>query len=425
MLLQAAGANSDSIPGVIEANSESQAEQLTTRIIRDEIEWDAIRRDWDELFVASSCTSFSLHFEWLKNWWRIYGKHYCTDGMRIVTVWRGARFVGAIPLYVGRCAVGPIGIRELRMMSTGESEFEETCPDYIDLLCLPGDEAACRDSVWKAMNDIPWDRLRFEGLPAESALLSGDLSANSRPGRSKVIRTGVCPFADLSQGFEEYLKNLSPRTRAGCRRSLREADRSGAVLELATASNSDQFFDDLVRLHQDRWTNEGKAGCFAAPRFTEFHRRLVRDWVPSGQAILGRLSHGGQAYGVQYGFLCRSKFHNYLNGVKRTNSGPFHSPGTALTVLFTRALAARGVTAYDYLREARPSYKRSFATSANQLVELKVCRPSFNAFVFGAARLAARGIHKLSHAVISGEKPTMRNRAEHANSQRPTNNMAD
>ena len=181
---------------------------------------------------------------------------------------------------------------------------------------------------------------------------------------------------------------------------------SGAVLEFATASNSDQFFDDLVRLHQERWANEGKAGCFAAARFTEFHRRLVRDLVPSGRAILARLSHGGQAYGVQYGFLCRSKFYNYLNGVKKTNSGPFHSPGTALTLLVMRALAGRGVTAYDYLREGTSSYKRSFATNANQLVELKVCRPSFNAFVFGAARLAARGIHKLSHALISGEKQT-------------------
>ena len=72
---------------------------------------------------------------------------------------------------------------------------------------------------------MPWDRLRFECLPEESVLVSSELSANGRPSRSKVIRTGVCPFADLSHGFEEYLKNLSARTRAGCRRSLREADR--------------------------------------------------------------------------------------------------------------------------------------------------------------------------------------------------------
>ena len=437
LLGQSAGAYSDTMPGVIEVNSEaqaellaevnseSQAEQLSTRIIRDEFEWDSIRRDWDELFASSCCASFSLHFEWLKNWWRIYGKHYCTDGMRIVTVWRGARCIGAIPLYVGRCAVGPIGIRELRMMSTGESEFEETCPDYIDLLCLPGDEAACRDAVWKAINDIAWDRIRLERLPAESALLSGDLSANCRPCRSEVTRAGVCQVADLSQGFEGFLKTRSAATRKNARRIVRDADRDGAVFELATASNSDQFFDDLVRLHQERWTSEGKAGCYAAPRFTEFHRRLVRDWVPSGQATLGRLSHGGQAYGIQYGFLCRSKFYAYQIGLKRTNSGPFHSEGTALTLLFMRALAARGVTAYDFLREGKASYKQSFATHANQLVELKVCRRSFNVFVFRAARLAARGIHKLSRRVTSDGKPTMRNRAEHANPQGPTQNMAD
>ena len=343
-----------------------------------------------------------------------------------MTVWRGAHCIGAIPLYLGRCSIGPIGIRELRMMSTGEAEFEETCPDYINFLCLPGDEAACRDAVWRAIDEISWDRLRLQWLPKETALVSDDLRAHCGPYRSRVISAGVCPFADLSQGFEEYLKTLSARTRAGCRRSLREADRSGAVLEWATGSNSDQFLNDLVRLHQERWTSERKAGCFAAPRFTEFHRRLVRDWVPSGQAILARLSHGGQAYGVQYGFLCRSKFHNYLNGVKRTKSGPFHSPGTALTSLVMRALAGRGVIAYDFLREGTSSYKRSFATSANQLVELKHCRPSFNAFAFRAARIAALGIHKLSHRVMSGEtKPTVKNCAKRANPQRPTTNIAD
>ncbi len=262
----------------------------------------------------------------MANLWGEYG----TDGMRIVTVWRSGRCIGAIPLYLGRCAIGPIGIRELRMMSTGEAEFEETCPDYINLLCRPGDEAACRDAVWKAIGGSPWDRVRLQCLPQESALVLDDLNARCGPCRSSVIPSDVCPFVDLSQGFEEYLKTLSARTRAGCRRSFREADRTGAVLEFATASNSDQFFDDLVRLHQERWTSEGKAGCFAAARFTEFHRRLVREWIPSGQAILARLSHAGQVYGVQYGFLRGSKFHNYLNGVKRTKSGPFHSPGTAL-----------------------------------------------------------------------------------------------
>ncbi len=83
------------------------------------------------------------------------------------------------------------------------------------------------------------------------------------------------------------------------------------------------------------------------------------------------------------------------------------------------------MTAYDFLREGTSSYKQSFATSANQLVELNVCRPSLNVFVLGVAQVAARGIRKLSHALRSGEMPKMRNRAERANPQHPTTDAAD
>jgi CelD/BcsL family acetyltransferase involved in cellulose biosynthesis len=384
--------------------SEPQSKVLTTRVLQDEIEWDSIRCDWDELFAASRRTSFSLHFEWLKNWWRIYGAAYGGNGLRIVTVWRGAQCIGAVPLYLGRRTLGPVGVCELRLISTGEAEFEETCPDYINLLCLPGDEAACSDAVWKAIDAIPWDRLRLRGLPEDSALLR-----DRHHFRSEIVRTGICPVADLSGGFEAYLECLSAKTRRNARRFVREAGRNGAIFELADASNTDQFFDDLIRLHQERWTSEGKPGCFAAARYTEFHRRLVREWIPSGHAVLARLSHRGQVYGVRYGFMFRSTFYAYQLGLRRTNTGPFHSPGTTSNLLLMKSLAERGVTVYDFLQGGE--YKLPFATYENQLVELEAWRPSVNGVVYRSCRFAGRAIRKGMRLVRSRERSVVKNLA--------------
>ena len=327
---------------VIDGSPPLGNEGVTTRVIRDEAGWDAIRPDWNELHDASHQASPPLHFDWLRHWWRIYGSAYGPGGLRIVTVCRDHRCIGAIPLYLGRRAVGPLGVRELRVISTGEAEHEETSPDYLNLLCRPGDEAVCSEAVWNELARLPWDDLEFPNLPEDSPLLRGP-TADSGPFRTEVVRRGACPVADLSHGFEDYLKGLSPKTRKNSRHDLRAADRNGAVFELATAANTDPFFDDLVRLHQERWSTEGKPGCFGAERFTEFHRCLARDWVPAGRAVLARLSHAGQAYGVVYGFIARNKFDGYQLGVKRTEAGPFDSPGTTANLMLMRALAERGV----------------------------------------------------------------------------------
>src|SRR5580704_14866261 len=108
---------------------------LTTRVIEKEVEWDAIRNDWKVLYTSSPYSSIPLDFDWLRAWWRVFGGLYGTGGLRIVTVWRGSRLVGTAPLYVGRGVSGSLGTRHLRFISTGEAAHEETCPDYLNLLC--------------------------------------------------------------------------------------------------------------------------------------------------------------------------------------------------------------------------------------------------------------------------------------------------
>jgi len=122
---------------------------LTTRIIREEEEWDAIRDDWNTLYASSPYSSVPLDFVWLRGWWRVYGTLYGKVGLRVVTAWRGSKLVGAIPLYVSRGVGNSLGARHLRFISTGEEEHEETCPDYLNLLCLPGEEVVCGHTAFR------------------------------------------------------------------------------------------------------------------------------------------------------------------------------------------------------------------------------------------------------------------------------------
>jgi CelD/BcsL family acetyltransferase involved in cellulose biosynthesis len=357
----------------------------TSRVIQNEFEWDAIQNDWNALYASSPYSSIPLDFVWLRSWWRVYGALYGKGGLRIVTVWRGSRLIGAVPLYLGCGAGGSFGGRHLRFISTGEDEHEETCPEYLNLLCLPGEEAVCADAVWGEVGRMEWDHLEFLDVTEDSPLLR----AGTLPSEARSFSRGSCPVADLAEGFEAYLKQLSSNTRQQARRVLREGERAGAQFEVVKVEQAAGAFDDLVRLHQERWALDGKPGVFAAPRFIEFHRNLIKEWMPDGRAVLARVSLAGEPMVVLYGFVRGEKFDFYQSGVQRETAGPLRSPGNLAHLLLMRALAERGVTTYDFLRGAS-SYKQRLATRENKLDGVRIWRPTLRAAVYRSGQLAAR-----------------------------------
>jgi CelD/BcsL family acetyltransferase involved in cellulose biosynthesis len=358
---------------------------VTIKILQSEDEWDAVRRDWDDLYAVSPTASTPLDHAWLRGWWRVYRPTLRGGHLRVVTVWRMAQLIGALPLYVRRAMGGPFGARRLGFVSTGEAEFEETCPDYLNLLCRPGEEARCADAVWQAIGRMTWDYLELVDLPETTPLLR---SGNVPPEVRRFSR-GECPIADLTGGFEAYLQRLSSNSRQQARRLLRESERAGTQFELVGTNQAAAAFDDLVRLHQERWAAAGKPGVFAAPRFVEFHRRLVGQWLPSGRAVLARLSLGSDRVAVLYGFVTRRTFDFYQSGIRLETAGRLKSAGQLAHLLLMRALAQRGVDAYDFLRGSS-AYKERMATRENRLIGARIWRPTPRTAAYRAACLARR-----------------------------------
>ena len=382
----------------------------TVRIISRAADWDAIAADWERLAQASAAAAPPLQFAWLRTWWQIYGPAYATiqraadgiTGLRLFTLWRGSRLVGALPLYERRGATGVFAPVRLCFLSTGEDEWEETCPDYMNLLASPGEEDVCLQALDNALDTIEWDCLELPGVPQNSVLASAE-GWKRRRRRCSITAADVCPIANLEGGFETYLQRLSPNSRERSRRLLREVEQNGGVFALATAHTMEAFFADLVDLHQERWIAQGHAGCFAAPRFTAFHRALLTQWIDGGQALIARLSIGGETVAVLYGFLSQSKFDFYQSGVK-TEQRALRSPGHAAHLLLMRELSRRGVSRYDFLRGSS-RYKAQLATEQVQLVTVEIWRSAMRARAHQTARRARAAVR---HAIPSGLRRRLR-----------------
>lgn len=371
---------------------------VSARIVTSEHELDTLASEWPALHASSLLFSAPLRFAWLRHWWRIYrnggpGK----NDLNLVTLWRNSTLVGALPLY-RRTTEDVFGIRHLRFLSTGEAQCEETCADYLNLLCRPEEESACVEALRDVLRDMAWDHLELLDVPTSSPIVQHpEIFEASGPVR--LISRGVCYIANLEGGFEAYLRRLSSETRKKVRRLLREAEKEGVIFELAGAGDVDRFFDDLISLHQQRWISAGEQGCFAAPRFTEFHRTLAREWVPEGKAVLARLSIEGHPVAALYGFVTGAKFDEYQAGVDLTD-GRLRSPGILARLPLMQHLCQQGVTTYDFLRGSYV-YKERLSTERLPMSAIEVWRPSARAHAYRGSRLAARALAKVGRIIKS------------------------
>lgn len=358
------------------------------RIVRTEVEWDSLRDAWDGLYSEIANAPTPLDFHWLRQWWTTYSQALPEAALCIITLWRADALVGVLPLYERRERLGPFAVRCVGFLSTGEAEIEEICPDYLDLLCSVDEEAACANAAWHAIDGLAFDHLQLLDMPAGALL-----SSPAAPAEMSRLSRGTCLVADLSGGFDAYLSRLSANSRQNSRRLLREAERAGIQFQLADQAQASDVFDELIELHQVRWIADGKPGVFAAPRFVVFHRAMVDRWVRNGRIVLARMSLGAQPVAILYGFVSGNRFEFYQSGVHVDGSGLLRSPGSLAHLLLMRALAERGISAYDFLRGAAP-YKARLTTSATELTELRLWRTNARSVLFRTARLTGRAVRK-------------------------------
>jgi CelD/BcsL family acetyltransferase involved in cellulose biosynthesis len=382
-------------------------DNISVNLIHDFRGDGGLETEWGQLFESSPTASPPLRWGWLREWWRVYG---AADGhcLRVLAVRRGPRLIGALPLYLGRKVGSNFSTRRLGLVSTGESDFEATCAEYLDLLHDPSDATVCLDALRSYLLAVEaghWDELDLPDISERSPLLAWGSAFERGRYRACLTATGSSPRANLTDGFEAYLGRLSSNTRQRSRRLLRTARAAGCVFEIASdLGGAETFFEQLVRLHQARWVLAGKPGAFASARFTDFHGALIRSWVPDGKAVLARLSLAGEPLAVLYGFPCKGKFDFYQSGVVIDKRGPVQSPGVSAHLMLMEHLEGMGITSYDFLRGDSP-YKHRLMTDEGHLMRVRVVRRNVRVAADRASdimrRVLARGIRLIRNPLNS------------------------
>jgi len=394
---------------VIRQIKSNLANNIRIEIIEDDEAFDALEPDWRELFEVAGNATIFLKWEWLREWWRIFKDEYSEPNgkLHIIALKRSQQLIGLLPLYIQ--ARGGLSIRTLRFISTCENSHESTLPEYLNLLCRNVDADCCMEAVADHIFSgfaREWDEFNL-GIQAPQSLLLG---LTVKPLRSipmllqQIKHTAY--LADISKGFEEYLKLLPSNARQHFKKLLKQANLNGFEFTLAASPHeASNYFDDLIKLHQNRWNKAGMPGAFSSQRIVRFHQALIKLLSEKHEVLLSKLSFEGVTIGVLYGFITKGKFDFYQSGID-IEQVHVKSPGILAHLLTIQHLSDRRIPSgetvhtYDFLT-GETAYKERFATSKRELSEINFFRLTVRTAIAKAINACARISRKFKNLTRS------------------------
>jgi len=260
----------------------------------------------------------------------------------------------------------------LFLNTTGLPRRDELCIEHNGMLCAPGR----RVPLARLIDLLPdgWDEVFLPGLDPDAFPDLAD-SDGTHPYRVRVDHEAPSPFVDLARvraAAGGYLALLASNTRS----QIRRARRGLGELELEVAEDLPRAFaiyDDMVRLHQERWRERGQPGAFADPWFDGFHRRLIATRFSHGEIQLLRLTSAGQTVGCLYNLIAGGRVLFYQSGLAHYDD-PHVKPGYLCHAAAVSHNAAMGHDVYDLLG-GDGRYKHCLSTGETRLVWARVQRP--------------------------------------------------
>ncbi|MBS0581167.1 MAG: GNAT family N-acetyltransferase [Proteobacteria bacterium] len=309
-------------------------------------EWFARQAQWDELVQRACTDALFLSWDWLTNWWRVFGD-MVGGNADVLAFYRGEQLVGIAPLYHRRLRRnGVLVTRSVQMIGIAWRDAGPLISEYLDVIATSEDLAAVREACVAHLVAQPdWNELviAFTGTGTEW----GEAYTQQARGGGRYVREldrSVTYQADLSQGFAAYLKELRQSTRRSLWNLRRRLGTAGSVrLEAVGRAQLDGAFADLNRLHLLRWNKPAFVG-----KRLEFHRALAERLIETADLKMSRLWVNGKVVSVLYDVCKKARQYNI-----KMAFDPNFSTQVSLGLIhlgYAMELAAgEGVARYDFL----------------------------------------------------------------------------
>ncbi|MFP4163294.1 MAG: GNAT family N-acetyltransferase [Chitinispirillaceae bacterium] len=293
---------------------------------------------WNALLEKSKeATPFQMP-EWVLGWW----EHFGNDGLEAAAVYDGDRLVGLGLFFI----YNESSVRKLCFISSGIS-------DYLGLIVHPDYHTEVLAKVMEFLScSTKWDQCDFQELQKRAALLELPQFSGIRIQRSV---QSVCPCVVLPRNPNALLKSVPKNMEKNIRRSLNRAGKMGGDrFEKADMNTYEEFMNDLIRLHGERWKSRSEKGVLSGESLRKFYMSAGICFLKRGILDLYRLRIADKTSAVCFFFTYKRRTYAYLGGFDPEME--YCSPGTLALYFSMRDAVQRGSEVFDFLRGSE-SYK--------------------------------------------------------------------
>lgn len=302
-------------------------------------ELEAFAGTWRELWQRDPDATPFQSPEWLLPWC-----HQFCEEVRTVVLSRGGSAIGMLPFYLLKEPNS-----ERKMLPLGIATT-----DYLDGVFSP----EC--SVEDIAVGLQW--LRSE--PEFDSWDVPQLREESKMRRAFEQMQDAERFesAGCSQMAAVPVSGLPKKLRANVHYYRNRASRSGELaLTVAGKNDWEESWEALVRLHGQRWQEQGEPGVLADPRVLAWHREALPLLLEAGILRLCSLRFNREIVAVAYSLADppnRSKRTEYVYLTTYSTAHSDIRPGTLLVGMETERAAGEGIEIMDMLR-GEEAYKQT------------------------------------------------------------------
>jgi CelD/BcsL family acetyltransferase involved in cellulose biosynthesis len=317
---------------------------LNLSTIRDSKDFHSLRDEWNELLKLSKSDTIFLRWEWLYNWWLVYGRG--TNQLYIIIVREGSRLLGVAPLYIKKRY-----LNFSRIISFLGSNI--VCSDYLDFILIKNREREVGYLILSYLNENSrlWDIIELTDLPSESTSLP--LIKSFFQDYRIIIKREytICPYINLNSTLWDSIYNsYAPILRNTIKRKNKkfEALPNSGFREVTSYDDLDRYISEFLRLSRLRFEMKKIRSPFLDADFLTFHQNVINSLYKMGMANLYFLEAGGELIAGIYILLYDGKYYYYQSGFDP--DWQKLSPGTLLFHHCIKIAFINGAKEFDFLQ---------------------------------------------------------------------------
>ena len=324
---------------------------LSYSIVRDEMSFNALQSEWEDLFQRAAVQTPFLRYSWLR---------LCWDRQR--DIHGTSLFIVVVRKHDRPVLIAPFVLRP-RGRSWQLSFLDSLTWQYNDVLVEDSVDASVYvDYFWETLAGMRSIRRFVSKWVREDSPLVSHLAAARQASK---VASNRAPLIDLTKfgAWEVYFHSLSSHLRRDHGRRLRNLEKRGAV-EFRMADGSTYSSDMAWLFAQKRhWLErKGKSSTwFKAPGTEELFTAAAREGLSSGRTWLTVLSVDGETIAAKLGFREGSTL--YMSKTAYDPAWDTYSPGRTLTLLTIERAFQEGLQKCD-LMMGRGALKDRLATGA-------------------------------------------------------------